>query len=283
MKRQATLIGAVFWAVGIALFVGAYSLAQQSLQVRVARWLEVQQVANEVTLVHNSTAHSAQIGARLQAVGDSITTGKKSSATLLVDTGVGVIEVAEQTTVRIQRLDIAADNGRITHLEVPTGNARLRVRRFTHKGSELEIQTPVGLSGVRGTVFGVAVQPNGKTGLAVSQGVVRSTAQGQAVEVPGGFQNLTIPGETPSMPVKLTNDTSLHYEFEKIIEGSVRKVRLLGRVDPVNSVFVDGAPQVTDRYGTFKSDLQLVPSYLRIQVVVATPLGKKETYVLALQ
>jgi FecR protein len=180
-------------------------------------------------------------------------------------------------------LDIAPDNGRITRLDVLAGNARLRVRRFTHEGSKLEIQTPVGLSGVRGTVFGVAVQPNGKTGLAVSQGAVKSAAQGKAVAVPSGFQNFTLPGEAPSTPVKLTNDTSLRYEFEKIIEGNVRKVRLSGQVDPVNSVIVDGVPQLTDRTGKFRADLRLVPSYLKIQVVVMTPLGKQETYGLALQ
>ncbi|PSB33622.1 FecR family protein [Stenomitos frigidus] len=283
MKRQAALLGTVILAVVLSFFVAVYSLAQQSFQVRVDRWLEVKQVTNEVTLAGAATRRSAQVGDRLQAVGDSITTGKKSSAILFVDTGVGVVEVAEQTTLLIRRLDIASDNGRITHLEVPTGNARLRVRPFTHKGSELEIQTPVGLSGVRGTVFGVAVQPNGKTGLVVSQGAVNSAAQGQSVNVAGGFQNFTMPGEAPSTPVALTDDTSLQYEFEKVIESSVRKVRLLGKVDPVNSVTIDGVPQVTDRTGRFRADSRLVPSYLRIQVVVTTPLGKQETHELALQ
>jgi FecR protein len=268
---------------GLSFAIVAYSLAQQSLQVQVSRWLEVRQVSHEVIFTHDAARRSAQVGDRLQAVGDSIKTGKNSSATLWVDTGIGVVEVAEQTTLRLRTLAIAPDNGRITRLDVLAGNARLRVRPFTKEGSKLEIQTPVGLSGVRGTVFGVAVQPNGKTGLAVSQGAVNSTAQGKAVAVPNGFQNFTLPGEAPSTPVKLTNDTSMRYAFEKIIEGNVRKVRLSGQVDPVNSVIVDGVPQVTDRTGKFRADLRLVPSYLKIQVVVMTPLGKQETYGLALQ
>lgn len=283
MKRQVALIRAAVLAVALLFVVGSHSLAQQSLQVRVDRWLEVRQVTNNVTFAHNSTRRAARVGDRLQAVGDSIVTGKKSSAILFVDIGVGAIEVAEQTTLNIRTLDIAPDNGRITRLEVPIGNVRLRVRRFTHKGSELEIQTPVGLSGVRGTVFGLAVQPNGKTGLAVTQGVVKSTAQGRDANVIEGFQNFTLPGEAPSTPIKRTNGTSLQYEFEKIIEKSIRRVRLLGRVDPVNLVTVDGIPQVTDRNGRFKTDLWLVPSYLNIQVVITTPLGKTKTYALALQ
>ncbi|MBW4691307.1 MAG: FecR family protein [Lyngbya sp. HA4199-MV5] len=282
MKRQAALIGMMVVATILLSMLVAQSVAQQSIQVRVDRWLQVRQVTNEVTIAHNDNRRAAQAGDRLQAVGDTITTGKKSGATLIVDTGVGVIELSEQTTLRVRALSVAPDNGRITRLDVLAGNARLRVRRFTHQGSELEVQTPVGLSGVRGTVFGVAVQPNGKTGLAVREGAVISSAQKQSVNVRGGFQNFTLPGEPPSTPVRWTNDTSLQYNFEKRIERGVRKVRLLGRVDPVNSVLVDGNPQVTDREGRFATDLQLVPSYLRMQVVVTTPLGRQKTYALAL-
>lgn len=288
MKRQAALVS-IFFVAAVLLFTVVaqrlvpQSLAQQSLEVRVDRWLEVKQIANDVTFEHGSSRRSATVGDRLQTVGDSIITGKKSTATLFVDTGVGTVEVGEQTTMRVSALDMAPDNGRITRLEVPMGNVRLRVRRFTHKGSELEIQTPVGLSGVRGTVFGVAVQPNGKTGLAVWQGKVNSVAQGKAVGVARGSQNFTLPGEAPSAPVSLKDDTSLQYDFEKIVEKGVRKVRLLGQVDPVNNVAVDGIPQVTDRYGTFKSDLRPMPSYLKMQVIVTTPLGKKQTYALALR
>ncbi|XGV96964.1 MAG: FecR domain-containing protein [Leptolyngbya sp. BL-A-14] len=283
MKRWAALVGTAVVAAIVFFVVITQSQAQQSLQVRVDRWLEVRHVTNDVTLEHDSVRRAAQVGDRLQAVGDSITTGKNSSTTLFVDTGVGVIEVAEQTILRVRALDMAPDNGRITRLTVPTGNVRLRVRRFTHKGSELEIQTPVGLSGVRGTVFGVAVQPNGKTGLAVRQGLVSSSAQNQSVSVGGGFQNFTLPGEPPSAPVRWTDDTSLKYDFEKRIERGVRKVRLLGQVDPVNTVTVDSVSQVTDREGRFITDLRLVPSYMRIQVVVTTPLGTQKTYALALQ
>ena len=111
MKRQAAWIGTVALAVGLSLMIMAHSLAQQALQVRVDRWLEVRQVANEVMFSHDAAPRSAQVGDRLQAVGDSITTGKKSTATLSVDTGVGVVEMAEQTTLRIRTLDIAPDQG----------------------------------------------------------------------------------------------------------------------------------------------------------------------------
>ena len=282
MKRQAVLAGIGFGAAMLICLV-AQSRTQQSLQVRVNRWLEVRKITNDVTFERGVIRRAAVVGDRLQAVGDRLTTGKNSTATLFVDTGVGAVEMAEKTTLRVRQLDVAKDNGRITRLEVPMGNVRLRVRPFTNKGSQFEIQTPVGLSGVRGTEFGVVVQPNGKTGLAVLEGKVVTAAQGHAVGVAQGWQNFTQPREAPSTPVKLTNDTSLRYDFEKIVERGLRLARLRGQVDPVNSVTVDGVPQVTDRRGVFQSDLRPMPSYLRMQVVVTTPLGKTKTYALALQ
>ncbi|MBD2033683.1 hypothetical protein H6F76_01210 [Leptolyngbya sp. FACHB-321] len=92
-----------------------------------------------------------------------------------------------------------------------------------------------------------------------------------------------MPREVPSTPVKLTNDTSLRYNFKTIVERGVRLARLRGQVDPVNSVTVDGVSQVIDRRGVFQTDLRPMPSYLRMQVIVTTPLGRTKTYALALQ
>lgn len=280
MKRKALAGGMVLAGV----LLGSTHSISQPLRVRIDRWLELQQMAGSVQFEQGSRSQRARKGDRLQAVGDGISTGKGASATLGVDTGIGVINVAESTRLRVQELAMAPDNGRITRLQVTQGQASLRIRPFTHKGSELEIRTPASVSGVRGTEFGVAVQPNGKTGLAVLQGGVTSSAQGQLVAVNGGFQNFTIPGEPPTPPVPLRNDTRLiRSEFDMVIEGGVRRVRLLGQVDPVNSVLVDGIPQVTDRTGQFTTTLRPLPSFLTVKVTVITPLGKQEVYELAFQ
>jgi hypothetical protein len=143
MKRQAVLVGIGFGAV-VLVCLTAQSGAQQSLQVRVNRWLEVRQITNNVTFERGAMRRAAVVGDRLQAVGDRITTGKNSTATLFVDTGVGVVEMAEKTTLRVRQLDVAADKGRITRLEVPIGNVRLRVRPFTNKGSQFEFKLLLG-------------------------------------------------------------------------------------------------------------------------------------------
>lgn len=282
MRRQALVVGTIVTTI-LLLFHIEQGPTQQTLRVRVDRWLELRRSAGTVTREQGTRSQPARIGDRLQSVGDGITTGKSSTATLVVDTEVGFIDVSEQTKMRVQALNIAPDNGRITRLEVTQGQARLRVRRFTHQGSELEIRTPASLSGVRGTEFGINVQPNGKTGLAVREGKVVTTALGQTVTVDAGFQNFTIPGQSPSLSVPLRDDTQLRYQLERIIERGVRLVRLVGQVDPVNQVVVDGVPQVTDRNGRFTTNLRPVPSYFKMQVIVTTPLGKQQVYDLALR
>lgn len=267
-------------AASLALVVflqAVQSSAQTNVKVRVNRWLEVRQLTGKVIHQQGNKSQPARMGDRLQSVGDGVSTGSKSSASLAVDSNVGFVNVAENTSLRIQSLQVASDNGRITRLRVTKGQVRLQVRPFSNKGSRLEIVTPAGISGVRGTEFGIAVQPNGKTGLATLSGGVLSSAEGQAYLVSGGFQNLTMPGEPPSRPVPLRNDTSFVHKFEIVIDQGIRKLRLHGQTDPVNTVVVENEPQSTDRQGRFSVVLPM-PSRPIYQVTIVTPLGKEQTH-----
>ncbi len=260
-----------------SLLCGSQGASSQSVPVRVDRWLQLKHLSGRVLFNRGGSSRPAHQGDRLQQVGDGITTDAGAAATLEVDTGIGFVNVAERTEVRVQSLAVAPDNGRITRLIVPRGQVRLQLRRFTHRGSELEIRTPAGISGVRGTEFGLAVQPNGKTGIATRSGRVETTAQGRSVAVAAGFQNLIVPGEVPSPPVPLRDDTRLRYQIERRIVNDVRRQRLVGQVDPVNTVYVEELPIDVDRNGRFAVNLPLA-SHLRIRVTVITPLGKKQIH-----
>ncbi len=265
------------------LLGGSKLMAQKTVPVRVDRWLAVQQLTGVVSYRRSTASRPAQVGDRLEIVGDSLSTSQNSAARLLVDTGVGTVNLFENTTLRVQSLTMAPDHGRITRLEVLRGQIYLKLRRFTNPGSRLEIKTPAGLSGVRGTEFGLAIQPSGKTGLATRQGAVATSAKGVEVRVAAGYQNFTILGESPSIPVPLKNDPSLQYRVQREIDSrNIRRIRLMGQTDPVNMLTIDGVAQSTDRTGQFNA-LFYASSYPRVKVVVTTPLGKTETYELALQ
>jgi len=259
-------------AVGISTLTATSASA---VQVRVQRWLEVRQLAGTVFYQKGQRTQPARIGTRLQTVGDTIRTSGRSSAVLAIDTGIGFINVSQNTAVRIHQLQKSRDGGRIARLQIIDGQARLQVRRFTHPSSRLEIQTPAGISGVRGTQFGVSVDPAGKTGLATLEGRIFAQAQGQSVDIKGGFQSFVIPGEPPSPPVPLQDNT--HLNVERLTAEDRSTIRLSGQVDPVNLLVIANQNQAVDRNGRF--DIQVpLSANRRIVAIVTTPLGKQQVY-----
>ena len=253
--------------------------AQRAIQVRTDQWLKVEQMSGNVTYrnLYNYANRPARVGDRLQAASDEISTGANSSAVLSVDTGIGSIYVTENTTIQIRSFRVASDNGRITNLFVPRGKARLQIRKFTNRGSQLNIQTPAGISGVRGTKYIVNAKPNGNMVLTTITGIVATTAQNQTKLVNGGFQNLTVVGEPPSDAVPIRNDASLNYVINKKTAGSGRSIVLSGYTDPFNTVKVDGLEQSLDRSGRFSLQLPAT-SNLKVNITVETSLGKVQVY-----
>lgn len=269
-----------FSVILLALAILHWSTAavNADLQIRTSRWLEVRQVVGSVLYQQGARSAPARVGGRLQSVGEGIITGAASRSVLGVDNGIGFIDVAENTDLRVRQLQQLPDGGHVTRLSVSRGQANLRVRRFTHPSSELEIETPAGWSGVRGTEFGVAVQPDGKTGVATLSGQVIASAQGQNVAVNAGFQSLVIPGEPPSPPVRFSRDARLHLNTLAALEDG--NARIVGEIDPVNLLVIEGVPQTTNRIGRFAVTVPFPPTRLILAVVI-TPLGNRQTYELA--
>lgn len=277
----------VSWGVAIALLLASpgAALAQTSdedIQVRVRRWLEVRQLDGQVTLQSRTGAlQPAQVGDRMQSIGDMLTTSVNSNSILAVDTTVGFIDVAENTSLAIQDLRTMPDGGRITRLVVSRGQARLRIRPFTHDSSELEIETPAGWSAVRGTDFGVTIHPDGTTGLATLEGAVVTEGQGEQVDVGAGFQTLIVPGEPPlpPTPIEGLGDTRLRLRLLTALDDD--QAQITGRVDPVNLLIVNGDVQAIDDEGFF--DVQVpIPADRRVRARVITPLGAQQDYALAI-
>ncbi len=272
---QSLSSGAIF-AILLSL-VFANAVYSDTVTVRVNRWLALQQLTGTVFYFQSGESRSARQGDRLQNVGDGVTTETAASAKLEIDTQIGTIEVAENTHLAIQALETAPSDGRITRLKVDRGRVRLQIRAFTNPDSRLDIETPAGVSGVRGTDFGLVVQPDGRMGVATLEGSVVTEAQDREIEVPAGFQNITIPGEPPSAPVPFINEPRLDYQVERIIKRGVRRIRLVGQVDPTSTVLYRGEPQTLDRDGKFNLFLP-ARSRVKVQITVVTPLGRTQTY-----
>jgi FecR protein len=250
-------------------------VAQSNLSVRVERWLQVESIAGTVTFKQGKTSQAAQVGTRLASVGDTLATGKSSSAVLAVDTGIGTVNVSESTTLQISKLEALPSGGMVTLLRILGGQARLQLRPFTNPDSRLEIETPAGISGVRGTTFGVSVQPSGVTGIATLEGRVVATAQGQSVSIDAGLQSLMVPGEPPTQPTALQENTQLRLiSLNRVSRG---EVEIGGRIDSVNLLVIEEEVQNVEPDGSFTIRRSL-PRDRRVAATVITPLGKKQAY-----
>jgi hypothetical protein len=264
-------------ALGMGGMVASHSDAQ-TLNVRVNRWLEYRQLTGTVQSIKNGRTSPARLGERLGNIGDAVHTGRNSTANLAVDTEVGFVMVSERSRVRITDFQATASGGRITELTLDQGQARLRLRPFTNPDTRFDIRTPAGVSGVRGTEFGVAVQTDGRTGVATLEGSVESSAQGESVQIPAGFQSLIVPGEPPAPPEPLRDDPFLDVRLLRVVTvdgDSVLQAR--GATDPVNLLFLAEDPLPTDRTGTFELQIPL-PENRRVPMTVITPLGTEQAY-----
>ncbi|MEI3651506.1 FecR family protein [Anabaena sp. AL09] len=262
----------------IFLLTFQQALAKNNLQLRVNRYLEVSSIFGNVTYGNQQTSQPANIGTKLQKVGDSISTGKNSRTILALDTEIAFVEVAENTKLQIQKLHSTSNNGKVTELLVTGGQVRLKVRPLNNRESRLEIKTPAGITGVRGTEFGVSVQPSGKTGVATLKGQVVTSAQGKTVSVNKGFQSFVIPGKPPSPPVRLQDDTSLQIKI--LADMGNQQAKIAGKLDPVNLVILANEPLITNQNGEFEV-ITALPNNRKIAVSITTPLGKKQKYELA--
>ncbi|PSN09127.1 hypothetical protein C7271_27045 [filamentous cyanobacterium CCP5] len=270
-----TRLGIGFLLASLLSFLATSAHPQRAYDVRVDRWLTIKQATGEV--IRLGSGQRARVGDRLTAVGEGIRTGASSSSVLEVDTGIGTINVSANTEVRIRNLSRARDGGRITRLQVPRGNVRLNLRRFTHSSSELEIETPSGISGVRGTEFGLTVQPSGASGVATLTGSVYAEAQAVEVTVPDGFQTLIRPGEPPLEPTPIPAQPAFDYQVNYVIRNGLRRLELVGRIDPINQVFINGDLQALSREGRFSYEVPAIRRS-RIDVTITTPLGDAVEY-----
>ncbi|MGB3767482.1 MAG: FecR domain-containing protein [Phormidesmis sp.] len=246
-----------------------------AVTVRGDRWLAIADLLGNVQFITGKQRRSAQKGDRLASVGDTLITSDSASARLAIDEAIGSVTMAQNSHLRIQSLSITQNGGRVTELAVVRGQVRLRVRPFTNPESRLEIHTPVGISGVRGTDFGVTVQPDGQTAIVTETGSVAASAQGETVLVGPGLQSIIRIGQPPTPVEAFRDDPTLQIEELKAISRS--SAQLIGYTDPVNIVKVNGETQLFDEEGRFDWEVS-IPSDRLIRAEVITPLGTQQDY-----
>jgi hypothetical protein len=249
-------------------------IASSTIPLRIKRWIEIRSVSGTVRHLANNRSERAQPGQRLSQVGDGIETGARSSATLAIDEGIGTLQVSENSRFTIQQIE-AQNGGYQTQLSVARGQVRLKLRRLNSPASRIEIFTPAGVTGVRGTDFGVSILPSGKTGIATLDGKVAAAAQGKSVDIDRGFQSSVIPGRVPKDPSPLKDNPNL--DIQIVNADSNGQIRIIGQTDDINVISLGEQTIEPDEQGMvdFQVPLQADRS---VQLTVTTPLGKQKIY-----
>lgn len=254
--------------------------AQQLLLPQGERWLEVEQAQGRVTLWDRQNQRPAQVGDRLQSQNSGLSTAALSASTLGLDSDIGRVQVAENTRLRVSNLTSLRNGARITALQIDQGQARLQIRRFTNPDSRLEINTPAGTAAVRGTDFGVAVAPSGKTSIGTESGAVEAEAQGVSVMVNPGFASIIVPGEPPSSPIPI--DRVLRLQIRPPLQDGGR-IRVSGRIDPANMLLINNVPVETRLDGRFRFSVATLPRQRLAVLTVQNVLGDRRDYSLSLR
>lgn len=240
-------------------------------------WMEIRQTSGRV-IITQSPPRPAKVGDRLNKPGDAIETAGSSTALLRLDSGMGSIQVAENTKLRIRKLKKLRDGSRITTLAIEKGQVRTKVRRFTSPRSSLQIMAPAGIAAVRGTEYGVSVSDDGRMVIATESGLVAASAQGATVKLEPGFGSRIREGQRPSPPQKF--DKLLKLTVENV-EINNSQVHVNGSVHPLNSLVVAGAEVSVGDDGSFEASIEIptdFTSLAQLYISVSNPLGEEKSY-----
>ncbi|HBB31447.1 MAG TPA: iron dicitrate transport regulator FecR [Cyanobacteria bacterium UBA8803] len=274
-------LSGLFLLLGSWPVIGQLSAAQPSRTIANERWVQVRQIDGTVT----SQGRPIRVGEYL-AMGDVIKTSNNSRAMLVVDDGIGMVKVSELADVQVQNLAVLPNGGKTTKFFVSKGQVRAIARHLTNPNSSFEIafrgddeEVEGGIAGTRGTEYGVAVSPNGQTGITTVQGNVAVTALNQTVFVKAGTSSLVVPGQPPMLP--RSTPSNLQLKLQLLSVTTERQVRVIAEVDPINLVYLNGQPVEVDRNGKLDKIVPLSDTG-SVSLVVRSPLGDQQVYELSL-
>ncbi len=250
------------------------------------------------------------VGSTLE-IGEELVTGENTTVRFQISGRGGSIEVAEFSRLVVGNLasgaiDLEIIKGRATFalpslsetnsaglesfLTAATGMKTLEISDFSQINPDdhpaiaqnssrgnynFRVRTPTGVTGVRGTAFGVDVGPNGKTGICGVSGTVVAAAQNQEQSVNGGQYVVISPNSPPTLVEPTPPDAKLKVLVHQTRGGN--RVRVFGQVDRPDLVYINGQAIETDPDGKFAVILDRPTSRL-LRFVVRGPAVRERVY-----
>lgn len=175
--------------IGFALFVSTV------LASAIPGRAEVKKVVGQATVAKAAGGSASITAGMVLGTGDTITTGAGSTVDLDLGINGDFLRVDPDTTLKIDNLDIANVSERTvtTQLNIAKGGMTGNVVNKLTAASKYEIKSASGVAGIRGTVYSVKTDANGRiTRIVVTSGRVTFSQGGVSVTITAG-QALTPP------------------------------------------------------------------------------------------
>ena len=168
--------------IGFAFLVALALLLTQSVAV-LQRAAHVSNVSGEVKIVKKGeeTVRALPEEKRLVQAGDKLITGADGRLSLNWIDGTR-IRMAPGSELTVQKCEVAKGAERAV-FQLDLGKVWVRVLRMLSQQDKFEIKTPTATAGVRGTIFAVAVAPDGTTDVSVYEGEVTVASGGGEVKI----------------------------------------------------------------------------------------------------
>jgi hypothetical protein len=141
---------------------------------------------------------SAAEGMTLDA-GDKVRTDAGGKALITFFEG-STVELEDSTAVTLAELGINADQSTTVKIRQEMGETLSRAKKLMDTADRYEVETPVAVAAVRGTVMYVRVANDGATFVGNVEGAVAVTAQGKTVALPEATHTSVAPGQPPAVP-----------------------------------------------------------------------------------
>ena len=272
------------------------------------RSLEIREIRGTVTF----KGRPAVVGDRLLAPGDEIITGPNSTARLAIDNNIGIVEVAENTAVKISSLSGEKDTaifvslGRVrlsigkTAATTPAPNTstiippnqiaslntfsglgklnQIAQQKSSARTAPVRVETPEGVAGVRGTSFGVSVS-EGKTAVETIEGAVGVSGRTDSEVVVNAGSATTIFSQNPPVAPSASRRLA-QLKVRSLFRLSGDIYRLSGQINPIDLIYVNNQAIKIDRHGNFNIQ-GIFPPSRRLKLVVRGPSVRERHYSLA--
>jgi len=263
-----------FLALAIASSACVILTANSVQSATIPRYVEIAETTGAVTFQGRPVA----VGDRLSpTASNGLQTGSDGRARLVLDDGIGSVEVGPDSELNVSSLETLDNGGKTSEFLLAKGRARVNVRRFNNPNSRFNVRTPAGNAGVRGTEFTLYVRPDGETHLSILDGFV-DFARSNLEEVlecgPASGWIIPVTGE-PAEGRPIFGNLNLRFE---LLGGAQRgQVRVVAQTNGTNTVELNGRAVAANRQGQF-DEVVAIPGDRRQRLVIRDLFEREQVY-----